>query len=437
MSTSIRRRRTRRRFRSLLDQVGAILLSLLLAVVIWLIAMSQENPLQSRELADRLPIIVRGLDANLQPVQDLSSQTARVTIRAPRSAWENLSADDFSASVDLAALDAGVHDVPVNVTVSDPRADVLAVNPPTMRLQLDPLLVKPMSVTVSLMDAPAFGYDALPPIVDPPTVTISGPASQVELVDRAVTSLFLANAKSQVERTVEVQALNRQEQPVSGVTIDPSFARVVVPVEQWPGRKEVAVRINLLGQPAAGHRLSTVRAEPSTVVLQGDSDVLADVPGFVETTPLNIENATSDVRQRLQLVLPNGVTTFDGSSVLALVSIAPIQGGSTVTVTPVAQGLGPGLTATVSPETVDVILSGPVPLLDALDPDDMFVILDLAGLLPGTHVVTPRVVLPDGIVQEGVLPETVEVVISAPADSSVPINGAQTPTPSSLPAPPP
>jgi hypothetical protein len=49
----------------------------------------------------------------------------------------------------------------------------------------------------------------------------------------------------------------------------------------------------------------------------------------------------------------------------------------------------------------------------------MFVFLDLSGLLPGTHVVTPRVVLPDGISAEGVLPETAEVVIvPLPADAT-------------------
>ena len=38
-------------------------------------------------------------------------------------------------------------------------------------------------------------------------------------------------------------------------------------------------------------------------------------------------------------------------------------------------------------------------------------ILDLNGLLAGTHSVTPKVVLPDGIRLDGVLPETVEVVV--------------------------
>lgn len=416
----------RRRLRGILEQLGTILLSVALALVIWLIAVSQENPVVSQNFPERIPVTVRGLDSNLQSVQDLSKEAVRVSLRAPRAAWDGLAASDLAAAVDLSGYGVGTHDVPVTVDVNDPRVTVLGINPPSLRIQLDPLESKVMSVTVQILDAPAFGYDALPPVVTPPTVTVQGPATQVDLVAQLVAPVYLLNAKSQVERTVEVRPLNRQNQEVPGVTLGTNYVHVVVPVEQWPGRKEVAVRLNLVGQPAAGYRLSTVRAEPSTVVLQGQAEVLARVPGFIETEPLSIDGATKDVRQALKLVAPQGVTVFDGGNVQAIVSITPIEGGATVTVRPIVQGLGDSLEASVSPETVDVILSGPIPLLDSLNPDDMFVILDLSGLLPGTHVVTPRVVLPEGIRQEGVLPETVEVVINAPTQTPEKTPGAET-----------
>jgi YbbR domain-containing protein len=405
--------------RGLAGQVGTLFLAIALAVAIWLYAVSQENPLITQEFPDRIPMTVRGLDAALQPVQDLGSQGVRVTLRAPRSAWTDLAASNFTASVDLTGYDEGSHDVPVDVEVNDPRVTLLSHSPPNLRIQLDPLVAKEMAVTVQVLDAPAFGYDWQTPIVTPPTVTVTGPATQVDLVDQINAPVYLLNAKSQVERTVELKPTNRQNQPVDGVRLSTTFANVVVPVEQWPGRKEVAVRTNLVGQPAPGYRLSTVRTEPSTVVLQGAADVLATVPGFVETEPLSIDGATTEVRRRLNLVVPAGVTVFDGNSVQAAVSISPVEGGATVNVRPIPQGLGTGLEATVSPDTVDVILSGPIPLLESLNTDDMFVFLDLSGLLPGTHVVTPRVVLPDGISAEGVLPETAEVVIvPLPADAT-------------------
>lgn len=414
----------RRPLRGFVGQLGTIFLAVALAVVIWLIAVSQENPLITQEFPERIPITVRGLDAALQPLQDLGNQGVRVTLRAPRAAWTDLAVNNFTASVDLTGYGVGAHDFPVTVDVNDPRVTLLSLSPPSLRIQLDPLVSKDMTVAVQVLDAPAFGYDWQTPIVTPPTVTVSGPATQVDLVDQIYAPVYLLNAKSQVERTVELIPTNRQDQPVEGVRISTTFANVVVPVEQWPGRKEVAVRTNLVGQPSPGYRLSTVRTEPSTVVLQGAADVLATVPGFIETEALSIEGATTEVRRRLNLVVPTGVTVFDGNTVQAAVSISPVEGGSTVNVRPIVQGLGSGLEATVSPERVDVILSGPIPLLDSLNTDDMFVILDLSGLLPGTHVVTPRVVLPDGIVGEGVLPETAEVVISAQ-----PVNPLLTPKP--------
>lgn len=419
-------RQERRRIRNLFDQLGTILLSLALAVVIWLIAVSQANPLITQEFPERIPITVRGLDPMLQSVQDLSTETVRFSLRASRVAWGDLKANNLSATVDLSSYGVGTYDVPVVESVTDPRVTVLGISPPNLRIQLDPLATKEISVTVQILDAPAFGYDWQTPVVEPPTITVKGPATQVDLVDQIVVPVYLLNAKSQVERTTDVRPINRQNQVVTGIELSTNFAHVVVPVEQWPGRKEVAVRINLVGQPAAGYRLSTVRAEPSTVVLQGVAEQLASVPGYIETEPLSIDGATTELRPRLNLVVPPGVTVFDGSSVQAIVSITPIEGGTTVTVRPIVQGLAPDLDATHSPETVDVILSGPIPLLESLNADDMFVILDLSGLLPGTHVVTPRVVLPDGIRQEGVLPETVEVVITAPPAADA---GGETPLP--------
>ncbi len=417
--------------RGFVGQLGTIFLALVLAVVIWLVAVSQENPIETREFPERIPLTVRGLDAALQPVQDLGNQSVRVTVRAAQDAWTDIAASNFTAFVDLTGYTVGTHDVPVTVNVSDPRVTLLGTSPPSVRIQLDPQVSKDVAVSVQVLDAPAFGYDWQTPIVTPPTVTVSGPATQVDLVDQVYAPVYLLNAKSQVERTVDLQPTSRQNQPVDGVTVSTTFANVVVPVEQWPGRKEVAVRTNLIGQPAAGYRLSTVRTEPSTVVLQGAADLLATVPGFIETEPLSIEGATKEVLHRLNLVVPAGVTVFDGDSVQAAVNISPVEGGATINVRPIVQGLGRGMEASVSPETIDVILSGPIPLLDSLNSDDMFVILDLSSLLPGTHVVTPRVVLPEGITNEGVLPETTEVVITAsavtpvsPADAAT---GSQTP----------
>jgi hypothetical protein len=68
---------------------------------------------------------------------------------------------------------------------------------------------------------------------------------------------------------------------------------------------------------------------------------------------------------------------------------------------------------TVSLEEVEVIVSGPLPRLELLGPEEVRVLLDLTGLLPGSHLVEPTVVVPEGIVEEGVIPEAIEVLIES------------------------
>jgi YbbR domain-containing protein len=247
---------------------------------------------------------------------------------------------------------------------------------------------------------------------------------------RARAEIYLRGAKSQIERTQQLVPIDAQSRAVERVAVPaPGKVQIVVPVEQWPGRKEVAVRVKLTGPPANGYRLSAVRAEPSTVVLQGDPDLLAQVPGFVETDPLDLTGATGDIRKRAQLVLPEGVTSFDGDFVMATAGITPIVGGLTVSEPLVVRGLGPGLVAELSLDEVDVILSGPIPLLESMNEDDVFAILDLNGLVAGTHIVEPAILSPDGIIRDAVIPETVEVVVKQRALNGLADPQAATPSP--------
>jgi YbbR domain-containing protein len=76
-------------------------------------------------------------------------------------------------------------------------------------------------------------------------------------------------------------------------------------------------------------------------------------------------------------------------------------------------GLPAGTTAQVSPAMVDVILSGPLPLLDTLTRQDVHVTVDVTGLGAGTHQLTPKVeVLISNVAVESLLPGTVEVILT-------------------------
>ncbi|MHB8807943.1 MAG: hypothetical protein ACYC59_10235, partial [Anaerolineaceae bacterium] len=98
------------------------------------------------------------------------------------------------------------------------------------------------------------------------------------------------------------------------------------------------------------------------------------------------------------------------------VTVSPIQGSITLNNSTIELvGLNPEYSVVISPEIVDVILSGPLPILDDLNASNVRVILDITDLQPGTYQLNPRVEIDKvELLVESILPETIEVIISIP-----------------------
>jgi YbbR domain-containing protein len=188
-----------------------------------------------------------------------------------------------------------------------------------------------------------------------------------------------------------------------------------VPVSQQGGYRDLAVKVVVEGQVASGYRLANLQVFPPVVtVYSGDPAVVSELPGVVETQPLRLQDASNDLTTRLELNLPAGVSVVGERTVLIQAGILPIESSLTLSDEQVeVTGLPSGLTAQISPTSVDVIVFGPLPLLDTLTRQDVRVTVDVTGLLPGTHQLTPKVeVLISDVSVESILPGTIEVILT-------------------------
>jgi YbbR domain-containing protein len=402
-----------------LSNLGTAGLSLFLAVIIWMVAVSQQNPLIS-DTFEPIPIEVVNLPDNMVIFSDIP-KSLQVTVRAPQSSWRNLSADKFRAWVDLRGLEVGLHDVPLSVQCADRSIQILEKQPDSINIRLERLEEREFEVRARVADSPPLGYIDRTPTVTPSSALLRGPAPLVKQVSEVVAEVFLRGAKSTVKRVVELSARNEAGDTITGVNIIPQRVTVEVPVDQRFGYKDVSVRAMISGRVASGYWISNITVEPSTITLAGSPSVLASLPGYVETLPVDVEGATAEVTERVALNLPTGASVVlagneasaDSNSILITVNVAAIEGGKTVQRAATIQGLTTGLSAVSSPAVVDVIVSGPLPRLQALKFNEVRVILDLYGLGPGTHKVIPSVVVPEGIKVVSLLPDTVEVEVKA------------------------
>jgi YbbR domain-containing protein len=200
---------------------------------------------------------------------------------------------------------------------------------------------------------------------------------------------------------------------VTGVQVMPNTIGVTQPITLLGGFRNVVVRVATIGQVAAGYRLTNISVSPPNVVVSSPDPALVEsLPGFVETDPLDLTGLEDDVEVRLPLNLPPGVSVVGEQTVLVQVNIAAIESSLSITLPVEVVGLGTGQSAQVSPDTVDIIFSGPVLALDRLTPADVSVVVDVTGLELGVHSLQPQIsVLNADIRVESILPETVEVTI--------------------------
>jgi YbbR domain-containing protein len=156
-------------------------------------------------------------------------------------------------------------------------------------------------------------------------------------------------------------------------------------------------------------------------VFASDPELVTTLPGIIETQPLDLQDANEDITTRLSLILPENVTLVGAQTVEVTVGISPIQTSLTLLNQPIdVIGLTKGLSVQIFPETVDVIISGPLPTLDALTPQDVIVSVDVTDLGLGTYQLTPTVaLLVDNVLVESILPGTIEVIISPPVTPTI------------------
>jgi len=399
--------------------IRTFLLALVLALAVWISAVTSANPDEVRTLIS-IPLEIIGQDSSLIVTSDLPS-SVEVTLRAPSSTWEELTAQENSvqATLDLSGLSTGEHTLDIEIRLLVRPVQIVLKNPTTVTVTLEPLATQSLPVDLSLSGQPAIGYKAGDPVLDLENIIITGPQSIVEQAVRARVLVSLDGVRESIDQSLVVQIVDAKNNRVNGIGVTPESVHVNIPVIQQGGFRDVAVKVVVQGQVASGYRLENISVFPPVItVYASDSDLVNALPGVVETLPLDIQDAKENISTRLELVLDPSIKIVGSQTVQVLVGISPIQTSITLMNQTInVLGLSEGLAAQASPQTVDVIISGPLPILDALT---INVSVDVTGLLPGTYQLTPKVdTLVDNVLVESILPSTIEVVISIPATPTV------------------
>ncbi len=416
-------------FRLIFKYLPSFILSFILAIAVWISAVTAADPNEERVFPRTLAVEVLGQDPELI-ITSGSIPAVSLTLSAPRSIWDRLVNEQVAvrAVTDLSGLQAGTHTINVQVQIGIRPVQVVTYTPRSLRLTLERLETRSLPVHITTRGEIAVGFQSDPAVASPAKVNATGAASAIARVAEARVVLDISQAQESINRTLDLQAVDANGQVVAGVTLVPDKINVTQAVTQRGGYRNVVVKVSPVGKIASGYRLTNIIVSPPAVtVFSTDPRLVNDLPGYIETAPLNLTGVKDDFDTRLALNLPKGISVVGDSSVLVQVGVATIEGSLTLSYIRVdVVGLPEGLVGKISPETVDVILSGPLPILDTLKAEQLRVTVDMKDAKVGTYQRTPKVELAVGEVRvDSILPGSVEVVVTA----------APTPTPTPLPSP--
>ncbi len=305
------------------------ILSVLIAIVMWLIMVNVSNPLVSDTAEVAVDILHEDVLENADLTYDVvGRKTVTVSYDVRVRDQYKITANDFYAYADLNQLYDVTGAIPVTVELASSTARSViegtpVARPEVIRIQTEPIQSKRFDLTVTLDGVESDGFVAGETILTPDYVYLTAAESVIGQISAAGVEISIDGADSDLEGTAEVylydangHRLDLEDQ----VDINPDFVDYQTLILRV---KTLALDFEVSGTVAPGYRFTGVECDVSSVSVQGLRSTLASLSTLtIPEEMLNVNGARGDVEVTVNLadILPDNVTLAnDEDSVISIV----------------------------------------------------------------------------------------------------------------------
>lgn len=376
-----------------------ILLSVLLAVLIWMYIRDVENPTQEGtyygveiQISGERVLEERGLT-----VASISQKTVNVTVNAPISVHNDLRGN-ITATVDVSqCTEPGEYQLtctpklPSNI---DTTGAYFPDSAQVVTVVIDNLAIETKTLELKLEGSVADGYQAGAPVFDPETVELSGTAEQLAQVSRAVVILEADGLKQSYSGRLPITLLDENDEPITDTNISMSeeTAYLTLPVGVM---KEVPLTVSFIpGGGATGDGDVEVDIQPKTINVIGTEEAVAGLTeislGSIDlSTVLDTSVITMPIRLSSALDNASGITEAQVTVTIKGLSTRSLD-VSNIEITNVPDGY----TVEKVTQTRTIVIRGSESALEQVDPNQVWIVADMSKITAtGTNSVPVTVYL--------------------------------------------
>ena len=376
-----------------------ILLSVLLAVLIWMYIRDVENPTQEGtyygveiQISGERVLEERGLT-----VASISQKTVNVTVNAPISVHNDLRGN-ITATVDVSqCTEPGEYQLtctpklPSNI---DTTGAYFPDSAQVVTVVIDNLATETKTLELKLEGSVADGYQAGAPVFDPETVELSGTAEQLAQVSRAVVILEADGLKQSYSGRLPITLLDENDEPITDTNISMSeeTAYLTLPVGVM---KEVPLTVSFIpGGGATGDGDVEVDIQPKTINVIGTEEAVAGLTeislGSIDlSTVLDTSVITMPIRLSSALDNASGITEAQVTVTIKGLSTRSLD-VSNIEITNVPDGY----TVEKVTQTRTIVSRGSESAMEQVDPNQVWIVADMSKITAtGTNSVPVTVYL--------------------------------------------
>lgn len=387
---------------------GLKILAFFIASFMWLIVVNIDDPVTDKTYTG-IPVqvineeVVTSANRTYQIVDD--TQEVSVTVTAQRSVLNDVKAEDIVAIADMKEMSLGTQ-IPIEVKIEGYKYDSAVSNPRNLQIQIDDEAKNNFPITPTTLGTVREGYVIGELKANPEKVTIRGPKTVIDSINRVVAEVDVSGLSSDTEveaRLVLYDANNNViDQSLLANNLGKEGLSVDVKLHQI---KSVKVELDTSMVTAAdGYKISEISVEPQEVRISGSKSALARVTEIsVPASALTAVNLTQRTERSIDIsqYLPEDVSLVDENADNVVVTIAVEKPGaknfevstSSITVNNLDSNLELSYGSVVD---LEIQIKGPDATLNTFSIAKK-VSIDLKDYTrPGTYTVPVSVELPSG-----------------------------------------
>lgn len=396
----------------LTDNLILKVLSVLMAVLIWIVVLNINDPSKTRVISG-IKVMVENesvITDNGQVYTITEGQLISVKVTGPRTIVDSLKADDFNATADFRDL-SQANSVPIDVELSDysyqQKVTINERSNNTIRLEIEDLTEETYEIKVKYTGMAAQDYVLAHTELDTENVKITAPESVHKSIKEVCASVNITDASTDFDAVVPLKVYDNK-----GVELIQADNHVTTDVTQVKTSntvyytKTLPVSYGEITGEGQNIKISGIKLSKTSILLMGRKEHLDKLEEIMlPTEGIVIDGSKNEVtaEYHLEELLPEGVYLNDTVKTVTLTVFLEeiIQKTIAVNVADIGiKNIPDGMDASISTTgKINIKIEGKKQILEELDSSSVSAYVSLKYLKEGISSVPVQLQTPDGVEQ--------------------------------------